>query len=135
MTEFDELVQEYGQGKLDPIKKDLESFIKKNDLEIQRFIQKVNSKLYYKISVDQGIRWYLTLSQSINLATESKAQIEEIQREIWYRREEHSQKPVEEIAIDWIKKHAAGWRNHRALQIVYVYSQEKEKYLKLLESP
>jgi len=133
MTEFDELEQEYKSGKLDQIKSDLEAFIKKNDLEIQRFIQKVNSKLHYKISVDQGIRWYFTLSQSINPATESKDQVEEIQREIWYRREEHSKKPIEEIAIDWIKKHASGWRSHRALQIVYVYARESEKYLALLE--
>lgn len=134
MTEFDELEQEYKSGKLDKIKSDLEAFIKKYDMEIKRFVQKINSEMHHKISIDQGIRWYLTLNQSINLTNESKDQIEEIKKEIWYRREEHSQKPEEEIAKDWIKKHARGWRSHRILQTVYAYSQEKEKYLKLLES-
>lgn len=134
MTEFDELKQEYASGRLDHIKRDLESFIKKNDLEIVRFVQNLNSKMHHKISTDQGLRWYLLLSQTINTASESKDQIEEIQKEIWYRCEEGVKKPRDEIAKDWIAKHAAGWRDHRILQIIYAYAQESEKYLKLLEN-
>jgi hypothetical protein len=133
MAELDELEQEYLDGKLDHIKSDLEAFVKKNDMEIQRFIQKLNSKMHHKISIDQGLRWYLVLSQTINTTSESKDQIEEIQREIWYRCEEGTKKPKDEIAMDWIAKHAAGWRDHRILQVIYVYMQEKEKYLALLE--
>ncbi len=133
MTEFDELEQEYKSGKLDQIKSDLEAFIKKHDMEIKRFVQKLNSKMHHKISIDQGIRWYLTLNQSINHTNESKDQVEEIKKEIWYRCEEGVKKPIEEIAKDWIAKHAAGWRNHRILQTIYVYARESEKYLALLE--
>jgi DNA polymerase/3'-5' exonuclease PolX len=133
MTEFDELKQEYESGKLDHIKRDLEGFIKKHDIEIKRFVQKLNSKMHHKISIDQGLRWYLIFSQTINTTSESKDQLEEIKREIWYRCEEGVKKPVDEIAKDWIAKHAAGWRDHRILQTIYAYTQESEKYLALLK--
>ncbi|MEM4263332.1 MAG: hypothetical protein QW666_00355 [Candidatus Woesearchaeota archaeon] len=129
MNELDELKQEYATGKLEHIKKDLETFIKKNDLEIIRFCSKSN------IPLDIGLRWYIILSKTINIANENMDQLEEMKKEVWYRREEGSRRKTEEIMIDWIKKHSGGWRSHRMLQVVYVYHMEKERYLKFLENP
>lgn len=128
MNELDEVKQEYAAGKLDKIKPDLEAFIKKNDLEIQRFSAK------RKIPVDIGLRLYIVLNKTINSPREYLDQAEEMKKELWYRHEENPAIPDSNILLDWVMKHAAGWRSHRVLQIIYVYHMEKEKYLKLLET-
>ena len=127
MTEFDELKQEYESGKLDKIKGDLESFIKQRDLEIKRFSAKLN------IPIDVGLRWYVILSKTVNTANENLDQIAEMKKEIWYRREEGAKRPTEEIVKEWIIKHSDGWRSHRTMQVIYVYMQDRERYLSLLK--
>ncbi len=131
MKELDELKQEYQQGKLKHLETELEEFIKKHETEIKRFTEYFNTQLYHKINIDTGLRWYLTLQKSFNLKNEMNEQLEEIKKEIWYRKQEKIELKPDDIAKNWVLKHSAGWRDHRVLQIVYVYLQDKEKYLKL----
>jgi len=58
----------------------------------------------------------------------------EIEKEKWIRgvREHRSPNP-EDVARDWARLYSPSWRQHRILSIIYVFEQEKEKYLKLLE--
>lgn len=124
--ELDEVNQEYAQGKLEKIKEDLELFIKSH----KEPIKAVSARL--KVNLDIALRFYILHKRTINTKKENLDQICEMKKEIWYRHEEDSSKPENEIIADWTRKHAAGWRDHRIIQILFVYLQDKDKYLALL---
>ena len=124
--ELEELSEEYASGKLDKIKGDLEMFIKSHKAPIKQFTAQ------HSLNLDIGLRWYIFRKKTINSKQENLDQIDEIQKELWYRHEEDPSKPDFAIWQDWMQKHAAGWRDHRVLQIIYVYLQDKERYLALL---
>jgi len=124
--ELEELKQEYAEGKLEGIKDGLESFIRRYKAPIKQFSEQ------HKLSIDLGLRCYILLGRSIDTRKENLDQLEEIKKELWYRREENSALPESKIIKDWTEKYAAGWRDHRVMQIIYVYLQDKEKYLALL---
>jgi hypothetical protein len=120
------IAEEYQQGKLENVKKDLEFFIKHHKKKIKLFCKK------YNLDLNAGLRVYISYIKTIHSPGEMTDQTEEIKREVWYRREEGSKKTTNEIFLDWIMKHSDGWRSHRLLQIIYVFTQEKEKYLAFL---
>ncbi len=124
--ELEELKQEYAEGRLDGIKECLELFIRRYKEPIKKFSEQ------HKLSIDLGLRCYIILGRTIDTRKENLDQLEEIKKELWYRREEKSDLPESAIIKDWTEKHAAGWRDHRVMQIIYVYLQDKERYLALL---
>ncbi len=55
----------------------------------------------------------------IDLRAENRDQLQEIEREVWYRREEGNN-DVPAIQADWARRYGPGWRRWRMLQYLYV---------------
>jgi hypothetical protein len=132
-VELDEIRQEYSEGKLDHIKPDLKRFLKVHKKYILEYYENSKKKFTDGFTLDHAVRHYICRHQTINHAKESRDQVAEIEREIRYRHEEDPNIPQLRIILDWTAKHAKGWRGHRVMQIIYVYVQDKDRYIELVK--
>jgi len=83
-----------------------------------------------KFSTDRLVALKLLLLQrkSIDMPTEVKLQLDEIRKEALYR----GTADHEGVALDWAKKHAAGWRDHYTLVLGFILDAKKERFQQLL---
>jgi hypothetical protein len=130
MTELIELETDYKAGKYRSVEQELETFVRKHKrsiLECQKSFSKRKP-----ISLEQAIKLYILQIRSLNPSYEIRAQLEEIEREIWYRGE-WSRHEVDrnEIAREWCRRHAPGWRDHNVLAVIFVFDKNKDRYLRI----
>ncbi|MFA5793623.1 MAG: hypothetical protein WC980_00935 [Candidatus Brocadiia bacterium] len=134
-SEIKNIAQDYCSGKYRELEKDLESFIKQNKEGIKKFKTSVLPELRIpNLTEELAIKMYIVKAKSINHLTEIKTELDEIEKEIWYTGEKNK-KPAnrDEVAKEWCKKHAPGWRDRWVMAALYVFEHNKQHYLKLLE--
>ncbi len=133
MTEIDELERDYAAGKFDRIRADLEVFVKNHREQILKFKERLRLK-GTPPSDEVVLKMYIMQIRSINPAEEIKAQLAEIEREIWIRGETIGREPDRKlIAREWCLRHAPGWRDHRVMEIVFVVDRNRERLIQLLQ--
>jgi hypothetical protein len=129
MTELEEIQQKFESGRLEPIKRDLDHFIRTHWEQIEAFRHEKSLKGQL-LPDDVAIKFYVLRHRSINPESEIREQLEEIQREKWIRGVQLGRPPDEqEVAIEWTLKHSAGWRAHRVTTIIYCIDREKDRYV------
>ena len=134
MSELDEIREQYEQGRLEPLKGDLERFLCSHRERIRAFgVEQTARGL--DLPAESVVKFYILRQRSINPRREIQDQLEEIQREKWIRGIQSGCEPdAQQVAADWARKYSGPWREHRLTTIVYVFEREKERFLKLLES-
>ena len=134
MSELDNIRRQYDSGQLDSIKEDLARFICTHKTRISEYRAEQECR-GLSLPEEAAIKFYLLRYRSINPQREIKEQLEEIQKEKWIRGIRQGCPPnAEEVALEWARTHSAAWREHRVTTIIYVFEQEKTKYISLLRS-
>lgn len=133
MTEIDEIRSKYESGQLDHIKADLERFIVAHAPDIERYKQEQAERGLAPIADDTAIKFFIIQNRSINPEREILEQVAEIEREKWIQGVKTGSAPdPQAVCAEWASKYSAGWRQHRVTIIVYVFEQEKERFLRVL---
>lgn len=134
MSELDEIRENYEKGELNHIKKDLEHFLishKDQILEHFEFLKTFHTK---EITIELAVKLYIIKERSINPRKEIEDQLHEIEREKWIRGVQLGKPPdPSEVATEWARKYSEGWRSHRVTTIIFVFEQEKERYLGIIK--
>ena len=135
MSELHELGREYGAGNLGTVERDLESFILRNRVEILRFRDQLARK-NPAVTDEVACKLYILQIRTLNPVAEIRDQLREIEAECWIRGEKAgTQISRDDVANEWCRRHAPGWRDHRVLAIVYVFERCKERLVPLLRAP
>ena len=113
--------REYKAGRYSVLEDKLVKFVSNN----KNLIDKMKN---YSSDSLIALKLLLLKRKSIDMPTESRMQIEEIQKEAWYR----GTNDCEKVALDWAKRHAAGWRDNYTLVLTYILEVKKEKFQQLL---
>lgn len=133
MTEIEEIRRKYEAGLMDEIRGDLERFIRAHRDEIRRLRDANIARNLPPLADDTAVKLFILQHRSINPRREIQEQLQEISREKWIRGVQLGHAPDEgEVAAEWAQKHAAGWRAHRVMSIVYVFEREKDRLVRLL---
>jgi len=134
LSEIDKLEKDYQSGRFKLIEAQLGKFIQDHKNKIKEFKKKelINVK-NLNPSDELAIKLFILKSRSICPLDEIKAELEEIEKEVWYQSEKQK-KPVDrnKIALDWCKKHAPGWRDNWILGALLVFERNKKKFVSLL---
>lgn len=134
MSEIEKLEKDYQAGKFKIIEAELEKFIRSHKEEIKKFKETELSQLKkIKASDELAMKLFILKTRSINPSNEIKAELDEIEKEIWYQCEKQK-KPIDrnKIAMEWCKKHAPGWRDNWILGALLVFERNKKRFLSLL---
>jgi len=137
MSILSDLNRDYSAGKLKHIESDLEKFFHANKEAIKDFKDTKLAKLNGIIPTDElAAKLFLLKSRSINPLAEIKMEIEEIEKEIWYRSEKtKGEVDRNAVAVEWSKKHAAGWRDNFTMTALYLFGRNKAKYIDIIQDP
>lgn len=127
--DLDRLDQEYEHGQLNDLDQALRKVLCARRQDIREFQDRQTSLLGQVVDDDLAIRLYLLEKQAVDLRLEVQAQLSEIDKEKWYRREHGSGQSDREIVMEWIKEHAAGWRDYRTTAYIYVFDRNRDAYL------
>jgi len=130
--ELKEIESHYERAMYKELADCLEEFLKAHAKEIPGFKERVENKLNRSFSLKEAINLFILDNKIVNLKLDLKDQKEEIEKEIWYRKERHEDPDPEAVAEDWTKKYAEAWRAHRTREIIYVFRREAGKYLNLV---
>ena len=135
MTEIQQLEEEFLAGTLAPIQRDLEAFLRTNRDKILEFKRRQVDVLGPNPDAAAlAVKWYILEVKCINPVEEIRSELGEIEREIWYEGERQKRTADRlEVAREWCRRHAPGWRDHRVMTIIFVFEREKSRYLKILE--
>lgn len=133
MTEWEQLGQTYNSGKFKSLESDLEKFIREHKSAIKDFQANELLRLKNIQPIDElAIRLYIMKTRSINPLEEIKLELDEIEKEIRYQAEKNGGKvDREQVAYEWSRYRAPGWRDHWILSALYVFERCKQKYLKI----
>jgi hypothetical protein len=134
LSEIDKLEKDYQSGRFKLIESQLGKFIQEHKSKIKEFKKKelINVKNVAP-SDELAIKLFILKSRSISPLDEIKAELDEIEKEVWYQSEKEK-KPVDrnKIALEWCKKHAPGWRDNWILGALLVFERNKKKFVTLL---
>ena len=135
MSELADIRKKFNEGALDHIKKDLENFITMRREEILNYLNDFNKRNPTRqIDEELAIKFFILKTRTINAKQEITEQLREIEREKWIQgvKLQAPPNPVK-VAEDWASKFSPGWRDHRVTIIVFIFDQDKQKYLNLLK--
>jgi hypothetical protein len=133
MSELEELRSDWDSGRLSDLARDLIEFVRSHRTDILEFRDRQLARLRgVPLTDDLAIRMYILQIRSISPKGEIKDQLQEIEREIWYRGEHGSGVDRQEVAREWCLRHAPGWRDHRVMAIIFVFDRIKDQLLELL---
>jgi hypothetical protein len=137
MSEIEEIRQRYERGELDPIKRDLELFVRARRQDILKFKREFGDRNPPGLADDCAIKFYILKTRSINPRSEIQEQLQEIEREKWIQGVRFGCSPdPNQVALEWARFHSPGWRAHRVTTIIYVFERNKQRYVELLnEAP
>lgn len=133
MTEWEQLGQTYDSGKFKNLEGELEKFINQHRRAIKHFQTKELPRLKDVQSTDElAIKLYIMKVRSINLQEEIKLELDEIKQATQQQAEKNGgQADSEQVAHEWSRQHAPGWRDYWILCALYTFERHKEKYLKI----
>lgn len=133
MTELEEIERDYAAGKFAQILKDLEQFVRAHRASILKLKEQMQLNSKKSVEDEVVLKWYIMRIRSINPTDEIRAQMQEIEREIWVRGETLGREPNRKvIAREWVERHAPGWRDHRVMAIAYCVKRHGEALVKVL---
>lgn len=132
MSELDEIREKFERGELNSIKEDLERFIVAHRAKISACgIEQERRGI--PLADDALIKYYILRHRSINPGREICDQLDEIQKEKWIQGINTGRSPdPQTVAGEWARQHSSAWRNHRLNEIIYVFEQDKARYIQLL---
>ena len=137
MSMLTDLNRDYSSGKFKQIEADLEKFFRDNKEAIKTFKDCELKRLNGVAASDElAAKLFLLKTRTVNPLSEVKLEVEEIEKEIWYRGEKE-QHPVDpnKVALEWSKQHAAGWRDKFTMTALYIFGINKDKYLEIIRDP
>ncbi len=133
MDELEKIKSSYAKGELAPILKQLEVFISCHKEQILSFKIQEESKWKRSLDLATTVKLFILHVRSIDSRAEMLDQIEEINKTIGNKYEEDIQKQ-NSCCFEWVQKYAPIWRAFRVLAIIYVFDQNREKLISILNS-
>lgn len=147
-TELGQFEDEDKHGYLWWVKPALEKLILRDKTRINDFAEQIKKKHAKKLSeycqahsksfedscLELAIKFYIRQHKTIDPAKEIEIQKWEIGQEKYFRELEGKIVTLEEVMRTWAVEHAAGWRDHNALRIIYVFEKEKSYFMSLLKT-
>jgi hypothetical protein len=132
MREIDKIKEKHSAGELEDIRLQLENFLSQNRDAFWQFRER-EMKLWQKdINPFVCLKLFILEKKTINFRSEMLSQIEEMRHEVASRGHGLSPEQVNGIKEEWARKHAASWRAHRILEIIYVLNENRELFLRVL---
>ena len=132
MSELDEIREKYERGELNSIKEDLSRFIVAHRSRIAD-CRTEQERRGNPLADDALIKYYILRHRSINPGREISDQLDEIQKEKWIQGINTGRSPdPQTVAGEWARQHSAAWRKHRLNEIIFVFDQEKDQFVRLL---
>ncbi|MHC4660053.1 MAG: hypothetical protein ACYS8W_00060 [Planctomycetota bacterium] len=137
MQQLEKIREDYEAGLYADLLADLKTFIRKERKGILQEASRLKAAStcecpdieYLKVAA----KFHIIRSGGINIKKENRAQVEEIFAEKWIRNKDNpSELDFNEVALDWARRHSAGWRDNRILIYIYVFEQEVDSFIKLL---
>jgi hypothetical protein len=133
---LEEIQEAYEEGDLDAVEEDLFSFLKNRRQEIHETRRDLEEKFPQKdINLTVATKTYIMQIRSINPEYEIQKEMEDIKREV-KRQESLQDRDVErdEIVREWCDRYAPSWRDRHVMTIIYVFEQNKQRYLSVLKN-
>jgi hypothetical protein len=128
MTELDEIKKGYESGYLDPIKSQLEKFIRKHKDDIIKFKQQEENLWKHSMDLAAAVKLFILKIRTIDMHAEMADQVKALETVA-------SNKPAHidtnSAHMDWVHSHAKGWRGYRVLAIIYVFDKNRDRLLKV----
>jgi len=126
MTELDKIKESYETGRLEPIKVQLDKFVRKHKDDILRFKRKEEDHWKRPMDLAAAVKLFILNVRTIDMHAEMIDQIKALEEEI---RNNTSVCNPDKAGVDWIQSHAPGWRSYRVLSIIYVFERNKTQLL------
>lgn len=113
-AEEEALEREWAEGKLARLREPLLAFVDRHRSELLRRAQgnDLAALLHVTLQLIRELR-------TVDLRSENRDQLHEIEKEVWYRGEEGNHE-VRAIQADWARRYGPGWRRWRMLQYLFV---------------
>jgi len=127
--ELKQIKQNYQRGKYSSLSKSLKLFIRKNARKILVFKGEFEEEQKTKLTLEEAVRFFILDRKIIDLQSDIKEQLKEMDKELWYRGEKQENPNRDQTYMQWIKQYGAAWRIHRTREIVYVFNQSPKEYL------
>jgi hypothetical protein len=135
MTDIIDIKEKYNRGELDSIKEQLFHFICMNYNELFSFIEKEKKIWGKSIELFTSLRLFILDRRTIDFKSEMLSQVNEIHREIESKGCGCDPEGAKKAKSDWLAHHAASWRAHRILEIIYVLNKNRPYFLEVLNNP
>ncbi|MCU0642537.1 MAG: hypothetical protein MUF61_03100 [archaeon] len=110
----------------------LRQFLINHSSDILRFRGELEHREARQFPLESVIGLYILENKTVDMKLDMRDQKREIENTIWYEHEKGRSIPASEIEKEWVRKYAAAWRTHRTREIMYVFSQNKQEYLRLV---
>ncbi|MBI4451133.1 hypothetical protein HY642_04100 [Candidatus Woesearchaeota archaeon] len=123
-----EIERDFKHGKYSVLEQKLYKFVAENQRLVPEWQEKFTDQLQRPIDALKALQLFLLKEKSIDMTMEIRMQVEEMEKEAWYRGEPDHDR----VAVDWSKAHAAAWRHHYALVLEFLLYVRQEKVLDLL---
>jgi hypothetical protein len=135
MTDIIDIQQKYDRGELSSIKEQLVHFICINYSDFFSFVEKEKRVWGKPVEIFTALRLFILDRKTIDFKSEMLSQVSEINREIELKGCGCDPEQTKKVKEDWLKLHAASWRAHRILEIIYVLNRNRSFFLDLLNNP
>ncbi len=123
------IVNEYNCGKCKQIETDFPMFVEHHIEDVYKHFSE-NKQLPKEIAFVQ----FIIKNQTLNAVADIKEEAEEIEKAIWIDGVDNNRSPNrEEVAKKWEENHAAAWRQHHILKLIYVFEKQKTEYISLID--
>jgi hypothetical protein len=132
MREIDHIRVKHQQGFLDGIKAQLEEFLKRNRDDFLKFREREIRAWGKDIDLLNSLKLYILAKKTIDPRSEILSQIREINRHVDIHKKQNTGICESQLRQDWTVRHAASWRAHRTLEIIYILTQYQDRFLEIV---
>ena len=129
MTELVKIRRSYESGELDSLKHQLISFVRTQREEIWKFREREERLWRKPVDLCTAAKLLLLQVRSIDFKAEMHDQIRAMREACGTDRQPGSDSAL----LAWIQKHSPAWRGFRVLAIIYVFEQNRDMFLDLLQ--
>ena len=129
MQDLKAIREKHDSGELDEIKRQLVQFMCANREDFFRFREREIRAWQKDIDPFICLKLFILEKKTIDFRSEMKSQVEEIQKEVQRQLETDATANPQTIKQEWTKQHAASWRAHRIMEVIYVLNENKDFFL------
>lgn len=132
MNELEKVKVSYEKGELESLRMQLESFISYNKDNILRF--KIQEEVNWSRPLDlaTALKLFILKVRTIDTEAEMRDQINAINMELGVSKDAGIEQNSH--CLEWIQKNAVIWRGYRVLAIIYVFDQNQQKMLEVIDN-